>query len=129
MHRTLAVAIVVVAMAAGLCGTVIPFVGPATAHAGAPEPKGRHPRILLDDHLRATWKRQADQRGSAVSRAIGRCNELRQSPKQFARDLYMGLDWAQYIQACLVAWAATGKDDHAKVVMTYFKAMLDDLDN
>ena len=96
------------------------------ARAAPPEPRGKHPRILLDATLRANWKKQAGEKG-AVARAIARCDEIRSRPKEFARDLYMGLDWAQHLQACLVAHAATGDDKHARTALVYFTAMLDDL--
>lgn len=40
----------------------------------------------------------------------------------------MALDWAHHLQACLVAYAATGQDDHAATAMRYFIGMLDDLE-
>ncbi len=93
------------------------------------EPTGAHPRMLLDDELRAAWKQAAKQKGSAVATAINACDDLTKDPAQYKRDLYMGLDWARYIQQCLVAWAATGKDAYAKTTIRYFTAMIDDLDN
>ncbi len=102
-------------------------VVPGLAAAAPDIPTPAHPRLLLDDTLRATWKRQASQAGSPVARAVERCTQVRSNPKEFARDLYMGLDWAGYLQNCLVAWAATGKDAHADTAMNYFIAQLDDL--
>jgi MYXO-CTERM domain-containing protein len=99
----------------------------ATAAAAPPEPRGAHPRILLDATLRANWKKQAGNKSSAVGKAIARCDDFRARPKEFARDLYMGLDWAQYLQACLVAHVATGKDEHARTALLYFTALIDDL--
>ncbi len=92
-------------------------------------PQPPHPRLLLDDQVRAAWKKQAAQAGTAVNRAVERCNQIGKNPGEFKRDLYMGLDWAGYLQNCLVAWAATGKASHADTAMIYFTAMLDDLDN
>jgi hypothetical protein len=114
-----------VAVAAALAAAAL---APTVAHAQK-EPTGPHPRILLDDDLRAAWKKAAKQKGSAVAAAITACDELTANPNQYKRDLYMGLDWARYLQQCLVAWVATGKDGHAKTVLRYFTAMIDDLDN
>src|SRR5262249_15737233 len=41
---------------------------------------------------------------------------------------YMGWEWKKMLQACLVAWAATGERDHAATALKYFTALLDDLD-
>jgi hypothetical protein len=95
------------------------------AAAAAPTPP--HPRLILDDAVRAAWKKQAGQSGSPVARAVQACEQIAANPKEFTRDLYMGLDWAGYLQNCLVAWAATGKDAAANTAMTYFVAMVDDL--
>ena len=111
-------------LALALVGAIA--AAPATAAAQA-EPKGPHPRLLLDDALRATWKKQAGQKGSAVARSIAACDQIRADPKESARDYYMGLTWAGHLGSCLVAWAATGKDEHARTAMIYFQAMLDDL--
>lgn len=99
---------------------------PAAAQPDIPTPK--HPRLLLDDKLRASWKALAAKAGSPVARAVDRCKQIGGNPKEFARDLYMGLDWAGYLQNCLVAWAATGNDAYADTTMRYFAAMLDDLE-
>lgn len=92
-----------------------------------PEPTQRHPRILLDAELRKAWKSSASEPRSPVARAIKRCDQVAASPREFDRDGYMGLDWGHHLQACLVAWAATGSDKHAATVMRYFTAMIDDL--
>ena len=41
---------------------------------------------------------------------------------------YQGSEWAKTLQACLVAWAATGEARHAATAIKYFTALLDDLD-
>ncbi len=99
---------------------------PATAQQ-VPTPP--HPRLFLDDQVRASWRSQAQVARSPVARAIARCDEIGRSPARFARDGYMGLDWAGYLQNCLVAWAATGKAAHADTAMVYFVALLDDAQN
>ncbi len=98
------------------------------ARVAAAEPSGAHPRLILDDELRATWKRQAGERGSSVAQAVAHCDEVRGAPKEFDRDGYMGLDFAHHLHACLIAYAATGKDGYAKTALVYFKANLYDLE-
>ena len=106
----------------------IGIVMAATSAAGAePPPKGPHPRLFLDDKLRSTWKSQIKQ-GGAVSRAIATCGKVAGDGGAADRDKYMGFDWSGNVQACLVAWAATGNDAHARTAMRYFVALLDDLE-
>jgi len=72
--------------------------------------------------------RELGREGSTVvSATIVRCREIGASPQSFSRDGYMGLDWAQYLQACLVAWQATGSESAARTALRYFRALLDDL--
>lgn len=103
------------------------FLGAVTpAAAQAPEPSSPHPRILLDDKLRATWKKQAKQ--GAVARAIARCDDTRTN-KEHLRDTYMGFDWSASAGACLIAWVARGSDADAKQALMFVEALLDDLQN
>lgn len=95
----------------------------------APIPSGPHPRLFLDDATRAAWKAKARQSGTTVAAAVDTCKTITARPKEHERDLYMGLDWARYLQACLVAWAATGEDAHARTAIKYFTALIDDLAN
>ncbi len=44
------------------------------------------------------------------------------------RAVYMGSEWSRVLQACLVAYAATDKPEHAKTAIKFFTALLDDLD-
>jgi hypothetical protein len=101
---------------------------PAGAHA-QPAPSGKHPRLLLDDATRAAWRRRAKDDDSGVHRAIAQCDDVRARPREYTHDNYMALDWSAHLQACLVAWAATGDDAHARTAMRFFGAMLDDLDD
>ena len=101
--------------------------GVAAQPAIAKIPSGPHPRLFLDDKIRATWKAQATQSGTVVHAAVATCKQITADPKEHQRDLYMGLDWARYLQTCLIAWAATNDDAHAKTALVYFKALLDDL--
>jgi MYXO-CTERM domain-containing protein len=99
----------------------------ATA-AAAPEPSRAHPRLFLDDKIRATWKKQVGK-DSAIAAAIGHCNASKRGGRDYTNDRYMGFQWSSNLQACLIAWAATGEDDHAKVAVKWFDALLDDLEN
>ncbi len=98
---------------------------PAAAQA---QPSGPHPRLFLDEKTQANLRDLARKEGTVVSAAVRRCQEIGHSPQSFARDGYMGLDWAQYLQSCLVAWKATGSDAAARTAVRYFRGLLDDLD-
>lgn len=113
MVRTLTLAIV-------LCAVRV-------ASAQAPEPSGKHPRLLLDDALRTTWKQQAQAKDLAITRAIDRCEDTRANAKEYQVDSYMGFDWNASLQACLIAWVARGNDADAKSAVTYAKALIDDI--
>jgi hypothetical protein len=97
------------------------------AHAQS-EPSGPHPRLFLDDAMRAAWKKQAKSAG-AVQTAISYCSAASGGGSRYDNDRYMGFLWSSNLQACLVAWAATDDDKHAKVAIKYFTALLDDQDN
>ena len=98
---------------------------PAAAQS---EPSGPHPRLFLDEKTQRNLRELGNKSGTAVSAAVRRCKELESSPESFARDGYMGLDWAQYLQSCLVAWKATGKESAARGSIRYFRALLNDLE-
>ncbi len=99
----------------------------ALAHAAPPEPSGPHPRMLLDAPLKAAWKAQASAERGPVIGAIKLCTEAHDTPEH-DNAVYQGSEWAKVLQACLVAWAATEKPDHAATAIKYFTALLDDLD-
>jgi hypothetical protein len=109
---------------AALVLAMITLAGAARAQPAAPS--GAHPRILLDDALRAQWKKAAGERGSFVQKAIAHCEDARRDPHEYDHDNYMRLDWSGHLQACLVAWVATGRDDDAQTAIKYFTAILDD---
>jgi hypothetical protein len=90
------------------------------------EPKGAHPRLFLTPEIRAQWKQEMKKAGP-IKTAIQTCGKA--ASGGYDRDLYMGFQWATAVQACLIAWAATDDDDHAKVAIRYFTAMLDDVQN
>jgi hypothetical protein len=94
--------------------------------AAQAEPSGPHPRLFLDEKTLANLRDLALRDGTVVSAAVKRCEEIGNSPQSFARDGYMGLDWAQYLQTCLVAWKSTGNEAAARTAIRYFRALLDD---
>jgi hypothetical protein len=98
----------------------------AVASAAPPEPTGPHPRILLDANLRAAWKTALEGGRGPLVGAVTLCDEDREHKHDGA--LYMGAEWAKLLQACLVAWAATDKPEHAAAALRYFSALLDDLE-
>jgi hypothetical protein len=97
------------------------------ALATPPEPVGQHPRMLLDNTLRAQWRAMATQSSSPVAAAVKICEDARKTRK-YDRALYMGSEWSKVLQACLVAWAATNSKDDAATAVRFFTALLDDLD-
>ncbi|MBS1118355.1 MAG: hypothetical protein H6Q90_583 [Deltaproteobacteria bacterium] len=126
LGRPLANVVLVVCSLLAVADTAAVADKPVTAEP-AMEPTGPHPRILLDDKLRAAWKLQAKVKDSAVARAIQRCEDTRTSPNDFRNDSYMGFDFSANLNACLIAWVARGSDDDARSAIIYFTALLDDL--
>ncbi len=98
----------------------------STASAAPPEPIGAHPRMLLDDAVRAGWRAQANAERGPVPGAIALC-ESGQTQKH-DHGVYQGSEWSRVLQACLVAWAATDKPEHAATAIKFFTALLDDRD-
>jgi hypothetical protein len=103
------------------------LAGAAPAAAAPPEPSGPHPRMLLDAELRAAWQAEARRDHGPVHDAIGVCRQAGES-HEHDRALYQGAGWAKVLQACLVAWAATDRPEHAKTAIRFYAALLDDLD-
>jgi hypothetical protein len=100
-------------------------VGGRGAAAQAP---AAHPRLFLDASVRAAWKAQHKQKSSAVAAAIGVCRGIDKDDGNHTHAGYMGLEWARYLQACLVAWAATDDDGDARRAIKFHTALIDDLD-
>ena len=97
----------------------------ATARAAPAEPSGPHPRMLLDAGLKTAWHARKDGR-NPIAAAILLCGGG--GGHEHAGAQYMGSEWKKMLQACLVAWAATGEPGHAATALRYFTALLDDLD-
>jgi hypothetical protein len=97
------------------------------AHATPPAPTGPHPRMLLDSNLREAWQAQAKLPHGPVVGAIHLCEDARDG-HEHDRAVYQGAEWAKVVQACLVAWAATGSKDDAQTAIRFTDALLDDLD-
>jgi hypothetical protein len=97
------------------------------AHATPPAPTGPHPRMLLDSNLREAWQAQAQLPHGPVVGAIKLCADARDG-HEHDHAVYQGAEWAKVVQACLVAWAATGNKDDAQTAIRFTDALLDDLD-
>ena len=109
-----------------LVALAVGLLGAGTARVAHAQP-ARHPRLFLDDALRATWKAQAKDKGSIVANAIAVCRGT-DRPGDHDHAGYMGLEWAKYLQACLVAWAVSDDDEDARRAVRFHIAMIDDLD-
>lgn len=96
------------------------------AAAAPPEPHGPHPRMLLDGKLKAAWAEQAKLPHGPVVGAIKVCADAREG-HEYDGAQYQGSQWAKGLQACLVAWAATGNKDDAQTAIRLMNALLDDL--
>jgi hypothetical protein len=83
--------------------------------------------MLLDAALKAEWSANAKAQRGPVQGAIVLCSDARDTA-EYDRALYQGAQWAQVLQACLVAWAATDDASFAKTSTRFFMALLDDLD-
>ncbi len=97
----------------------------SVAHA-APEPTGPHPRILLDNEVRRAWRALATQERGPIAGSIALCESGQTG--EHDRAVYMGSEWSRVLQACLVAYVATDRPEHAKTAIKFFTALLDDLD-
>ncbi len=102
---------------------LIVAIAAATAHAA---PTGPHPRMLLDGKLRSAWAEQAKLPHGPVVGAIKLCAAARDG-HEYDSAGYQGAQWAKALQACLVAWAATGSRDDAHTAIRFMTALLDDL--
>jgi hypothetical protein len=107
-------------------GAALAASAPTVVAAAPAEPSGAHPRLFLDKAMRDAWKGQAKKAG-AVKSAIDLCGRASGGGGDFKTDRYMGFNWASSLQACLIAWAATDEDAHAKTAIMYYTALLDDL--
>src|SRR5687768_1069714 len=81
------------------------------------EPAGPHPRMFAEPETVAALGELAREKGSYVARTVARCEEIAGNPQRFSTDGYMGLDWAQSLQACLIAWKATGKERYGQTAL------------
>jgi hypothetical protein len=83
--------------------------------------------MLLDAELRTAWRARSKEGRGPIGGAIAVCDGDRSS-REHAGAQYMGSEWKKMLQACLVAWAATGEPGHARTALRYFTALIDDLD-
>ena len=101
-------------------------VASSVAHAAPPEPSGAHPRMLLDEEMRTAWKAQATAERGPIPGSIALCESG--ATRKHDGAVYQGSEWARLLQACLVAWVATEKPEHAATAVKFFTALLDDRD-
>jgi hypothetical protein len=94
---------------------------------GLSEPSDSHPRLFAEPGVQDALAELARKNGSFVQRTVERCREIGSQAQRFAGDGYMGLDWAQYLQACLIAYRATGNEAFGQTALVYFRALIDDL--
>jgi len=109
--------------AVAFASTLLPFAAAAQA---LPEPTDPHPRLFLDRAAENSLRNLGRRPGTYVARVIDWCDDIGRQPGRHATDGYMGLDWAQYLQACLIAHKATGQQRHGETALVYFRALLDD---
>src|SRR5262245_32634215 len=83
-----------------------------TAAAAPPEPRRGHPRLFLDAPARSALEAAASRPGSAVARAITRCERIHDNPGEFADGGFQGLYFAEHFGACAIAYVATGDSTH-----------------
>src|SRR3954469_12389160 len=103
------------------------LVSIGVAHATPPEPKGPHPRLILDAGIKAAWHEQAKAEHGPVVGAIKLCAHARDT-REHDNGIYRGSEWVKIVQACLVSWAATDSKDDAATAIKFATALLDDQD-
>nr|HEX4317801.1 hypothetical protein [Kofleriaceae bacterium] len=99
-----------------------------TANATPPPPTGAHPRMILDATLRAAWKQQAAAGVGPVKASIDICDSAAHTGSRWQESDYQRTRWRSTTEACLVAWAATDKDEYAQTAIKFMTALLDDFD-
>ncbi len=97
-----------------------------TAAAAPPEPQRGHPRLFLDDATRAALQAAASRPGSAVARAITRCERIHDNPGDYTDGGFQGLYFAENFGACAIAYIATGDDTHGDEAVRFFHVLLND---
>jgi hypothetical protein len=111
---------------AALLVALVGLAQPALAQS-LKEPGDPHPRLFAEPGVQEALAELARSTGSFVQRTVERCREIGRQPHRFATDGYMGLDWAQYLQSCLIAYRATGSEEHGRTALVYYRALIDDL--
>jgi uncharacterized protein (TIGR03382 family) len=102
-----------------------------TAHAGRaaaapPMPTRPHPRLFLDEETLSRLQALADVPGSAVARAIARCNDVIANPSRWQNGGSQGFDFHEPFGACAIAWKVTGETRHGEAAVRYYRALVDD---
>ncbi|MCL4225343.1 MAG: hypothetical protein KJZ91_12850 [Myxococcales bacterium] len=118
--RTPRAALAVAAVALAAIVTAVP------AAAAPPEPAGPHPRLFLDEATVAALEAAAARPGSAVARAITRCERIHADPSRYTDGGFQGLYFAENFGACAVAWVATRDPVHGAEAVRFFRVLVDD---
>jgi MYXO-CTERM domain-containing protein len=96
------------------------------AHAAPPEPSRAHPRLFLDTDTVTRLKALASRPGSAVARAVTRCNDVIANPGRYATGGTQGFDFHFPFGACAISWIATENPQAGAAAVKYFRAFVDD---
>ncbi|MCE9574519.1 MAG: hypothetical protein K8W52_15330 [Deltaproteobacteria bacterium] len=97
----------------------------STAHASS-APTGAHPRLFLDTDTVTAMKAAATTDGGPVARALAMCDDVIARPAQYTSGGYQGFNFADSMQACLIAYVVRGDAADAAAAVKYWKALLDD---
>lgn len=100
----------------------------APVSVASAQPTSPHPRIWLTSDVSQEWHALAGTSGSATSRAIAKCDDVRARPGEWSSGQYQGFAWVEALSACLVAWRATDDTAHRDAALVYWNALLDDRD-
>ncbi len=109
----------------GVLAAAVSLIAIAPASAAPPEPSGAHPRLFLDQDTLDAFRAAAARPGSAVARAVTRCDRIKANPASYQTG-GMGLDFGANMSACALAWKVTADATYATEAVRYFRALLDD---
>lgn len=116
-----------VAVAGGLvCALTVQPGTITTAMAAPPQPTRAHPRLFLDGPTLTRMQELAAVPGSAVARAVARCNDVIANPSRWQNGGSQGFDFHEPFGACAVAWKVTGEARHGEAAVRYYRALVDD---
>ncbi len=110
-------------LVAGVCSLLGMFA--TSAHASS-APTGAHPRLFLDPETVTALKAAAAVDGGPVAEAVAMCDDVIARPAEYAAGGYQGFNFADSLQACLIAYVVRGNPADAATAVKYWKALLDD---